>query len=43
MQDNFGVSKDKISLIYRGVDLGKYQFNQDKYNVSKDKFIITNK
>ncbi|MFH1621995.1 MAG: lipopolysaccharide heptosyltransferase II [Candidatus Omnitrophota bacterium] len=40
MQENFKVSKDRIRLVYRGVDLSRYQFQPEK--PPKDKFIIVN-
>jgi len=42
MADAFGVPKEKMRLIYRGVDLGKYPYYPDKYNVAKDPFIVIN-
>ena len=42
MQENFKVSSDRIRLVFRGVDLTKYHFNKEKYDIKKDKFIVTN-
>lgn len=42
MQENFRVSREKICLIYRGVDLTRYLYQQDKYDKPKDKYIIVN-
>ena len=42
MQEKFGVSKEKIRLVYRGVDLSRYPYQTDKYKHLKDKFRIVN-
>jgi len=42
MMDDFGVSPDRIHLIYRGVDLDQYPFEAGKYSpgVKKEKFVV---
>ena len=42
MRDAFNVPKEKIRLIYRGVDLAKYQYSPDKYDKAKDKLTVIN-
>ncbi len=44
MINDFNVSQDRITLVYRGVDLSKYKFDKDKYRDidKKEKFIIAN-
>ncbi|MBL7131586.1 MAG: glycosyltransferase [Candidatus Omnitrophica bacterium] len=42
MQENFGVPKERIRLVYRGVDLSRYHFQADKYRFPKHKFRIVN-
>lgn len=42
MQDKFGVSQEKIRLVYRGVDLSRYHYQTDKYKYPRDKFRIVN-
>ena len=42
MTEDFKVPKEKIRLIYRGVDLTRYQYCPDKYDAKKDYFTIIN-
>ncbi|OGW75885.1 MAG: hypothetical protein A2Z72_01630 [Omnitrophica bacterium RBG_13_46_9] len=42
MTEDFGVSKDKIRLVYRGVDLTKYPYYPDKYDNERGSFAIIN-
>ncbi|MFC1710007.1 GT4 family glycosyltransferase PelF, partial [Candidatus Omnitrophota bacterium] len=42
MQKNFKVPKHKIRLIYRGVDLSRYHFHEDKLNEPKHRLLIVN-
>jgi len=42
MTEDFKVPKEKIRLVYRGVDLTKYQYYPDKYDREKDYFTIIN-
>lgn len=42
MAEDFKVPKEKIRLVYRGVDLTKYQYCPDKYDREKDYFTIIN-
>ncbi|MEE9500390.1 MAG: glycosyltransferase family 4 protein [Candidatus Omnitrophota bacterium] len=42
MAEDFKVPKEKIRLVYRGVDLTRYQYCPDKYDAKKDYFTIIN-
>ena len=42
MVEAFGVPREKIRLIYRGVDLTKYPYCPDKYEGKKDLFRVMN-
>ncbi|UCD55631.1 MAG: glycosyltransferase family 4 protein [Candidatus Omnitrophota bacterium] len=42
MIQGFNVPKEKIRLVYRGVDLTKYQYGPDKYGKEKGYFTIIN-
>lgn len=42
MQESFKVAREDICLVYRGVDLSRYAFRENKYKQPKDRFIITN-
>ncbi|MDD5618270.1 MAG: glycosyltransferase family 4 protein, partial [Candidatus Omnitrophica bacterium] len=42
MVEGFGVNKEKTSLVYRGVDLSKYNYQPDKYKKPRDTFKIVN-
>jgi len=42
MSENFRVPQQRMHLVYRGVDLSKFNFNPDKYmNMDSSRFIIT--
>ena len=38
----FGVPREKIRLVYRGVDLTKYRYCPDKYEGKRDLFRVVN-
>jgi len=42
MQENFKVPKKKISLVYRGVDLSRYHFNEKEADSHEARFTIVN-
>jgi len=42
MSEKFGVPKEKIRLVYRGVDLSRYNYQVDKYQKAKDVYRIVN-
>lgn len=42
MLEAFNVPKEKIRLVYRGVDLRKYRYFPDKYDSQKNHFTIIN-
>lgn len=42
MTRDFKVPKEKIRLVYRGVNLAKYQYSADKYDKEKDSFTVIN-
>jgi len=42
MAEDFKVPREKIRLVYRGVDLTKYQYSPGKYDRDKDYFTIIN-
>jgi glycosyltransferase involved in cell wall biosynthesis len=42
MRDAFNVPKEKIRLVYRGVDLSKYDYYPDKYNRQKESLTVIN-
>ena len=42
MHNAFGVSEDKIRLVYRGVDLAKHPFVFNKYSQKKERFLVVN-
>ena len=42
MVEGFGVPKERIRLVYRGVDLAKYPYYPDKYLKEKDSFKVIN-
>lgn len=42
MIEAFGVPKEKIRLVYRGVDLAKFPYCPDKYNKDKNSFKVIN-
>lgn len=42
MIEDFGVPKEKIRLVYRGVDLRKYPYYPDKYDKEKEAPIVIN-
>lgn len=42
MEEDFRVPKEKIRLVYRGVDLTKYQYFPGKYDRVKDRFTVIN-
>lgn len=42
MVEAFGVPREKIRLVYRGVDLAKYTYCPDKYEGKKDLFRVIN-
>jgi lipopolysaccharide heptosyltransferase II len=42
MHDDFRVNKEKIRLVYRGVDLSRYHFKKKDIKTAKDKFVIVN-
>ena len=42
MQEKFGVVKERIRLVYRGVDLSRYHYQIDKFRGPREKFRIVN-
>ncbi|MGB2706441.1 MAG: glycosyltransferase family 4 protein [Candidatus Omnitrophota bacterium] len=42
MIEAFGVPKERIRLVYRGVDLAKYTYYPHKYDNGKDSFTVIN-
>ena len=42
MIEDFGVPKEKIRLVYRGVDLTKYPYYPDKYDKEKEAPVVIN-
>ena len=42
MEEAFRVPKEKIRLVYRGLDLAKYPYYPDKYEREKNNFVIIN-
>ena len=42
MVEDFDVPEEKIRLVYRGVNLSKYRYDADKYDIEKDFFKVIN-
>ncbi|MBI4972066.1 MAG: lipopolysaccharide heptosyltransferase II [Candidatus Omnitrophica bacterium] len=42
MRENFGVSEERLELVYRGVNLKKFSFDPSKYTQRRSKFIVAN-
>jgi glycosyltransferase involved in cell wall biosynthesis len=42
MAEGFRVPKDRIRLVYRGLDLAKYPYSPNKYEKEPDSFVVIN-
>ena len=42
MRQHFGVPRERIELIYRGVNLKNFQYDSEKYTRPRSKFIVVN-
>jgi len=42
MMSAFGVPEKKICLVYRGVDLGKYPYDAQRYDKEKESYVVIN-
>jgi len=42
MREHFGVSRDRMELVYRGVNLKDFNYDPEKYHQPRKKFIVAN-